>query len=68
MPSTVIRSFHYDADRRRLIIHFQSGRRYVYRDVPPEIFLGMRNAHSRGSFFNSQVRDRYPYVPLQDGD
>jgi len=66
MPSAVIRRFHYEADRRQLIIDFQSGRRYAYSGVPPDIILGLRRAHSRGSFFNTHVRDRYPCVLLQD--
>jgi hypothetical protein len=65
MPSTVIRMFHYDADRKRLVIDFQSGRRYAYSNVPAEIYLGMCRARSRGSFFNTQVRDRYPYVLVE---
>jgi hypothetical protein len=66
MPSTVIRSFRYDADRKRLTIDFRSGRRYAYFNVPAEVFDGMRSAHSRGAFFNAHVRDRYPYEQLQD--
>jgi hypothetical protein len=66
MPSTVIRSFHYESGRNRLVIKFQSGRRYVYSGVPPEIFHGMHSARSRGSFFNTHVRDRYPYAVLRD--
>src|SRR5687767_1199696 len=34
MPSTVIRSFSYDDAARELRIVFQSGRPYVYQEVP----------------------------------
>ena len=36
MPSSVIRSYHYDPARRELSVVFQSRRRYTYIDVPAE--------------------------------
>jgi len=68
MPSTVIHRFCYDADTSRLVIEFQSGRRYVYFGVPPAVHEAMRSARSRGSYFNEQVRDRYSYARLDTGD
>jgi hypothetical protein len=62
MPSRVIRSFEYDADRQALSILFQSGRHYIYQDVPPSTFEAMKAAFSKGEFFNSHVRDRFPFV------
>ena len=64
MPSTVIRSFNYESASRQLEIEFQSGLRYVYYDVPTEVFKAMRAAPSRGSFFNASIRDRYSYSRL----
>ena len=60
MPSTVIRRFDYEDRRNELIIQFQSGRRYAYFNVPPDIYQGLRAARSRGTFFNDCVRNRYP--------
>lgn len=62
MPSTVIRWFRYLPDRRELLIGFQSGRKYAYLEVPESVYLDMRRAHSKGSFFNSHVRDHYRFV------
>ncbi len=61
MPSTVIRFFRYDAAKRELLVVFQSGRRYVYRDVPQEIHDGMKASFSKGEYFNAHIRDRYTY-------
>jgi hypothetical protein len=61
MPSSVIRSFAYDAAKRELLIHFQSGRRYVYRGVPAEIHQAMKAAYAKGEFFNAAIRGRYPF-------
>jgi hypothetical protein len=66
MPSTVIRRFHYEPDVNRLVIEFQSGRRYAYSDVPAQTYAAFRAAHSRGAFFNAWIRDRYTYECLDD--
>ena len=62
MPSTVIRSFNYDADSRRLHIVFQSGRRYMYEDVPAEMYEEMKRSFSKGEFFNTRIRDHFSFV------
>ena len=62
MPSTVIRSFDYSDTRRELRILFQSGRCYVYLDVPRETFDAMKASFSKGEFFNQHIRDRYRFV------
>jgi hypothetical protein len=62
MPSTVIRSFDYDAVRRVLLILFQSGNRYEYQGVSEETFRAMKASFSKGEFFNAHIRDRYPFV------
>lgn len=61
MPSAVIRYFAYDPDRRELKITFQSGRRYVYEGVPPEVHEAMKGAFSKGEFFNEHIRERFRF-------
>lgn len=61
MPSTVIRSFSYDRSRRELDVTFQSGKRYTYLDVPPEIHEAMKSSFSKGEFFNEHIRDRFAF-------
>jgi lysyl-tRNA synthetase class 2 len=62
MPSTVIRNFCYHARERKLEIVFVTGRRYVYHNVPLDIFEAMSAAASRGRFFNAHVRDNFHYT------
>ena len=62
MPSSVIRAFTYDASRHELLIAFQSGRRYVYQEVPEGTYTAMRAAFAKGEFFNSEIRGRFRYV------
>lgn len=64
MPSTVIRGFDYRADSRQLFIHFVTGRRYVYFDVPPEEVEAMKAAFSKGRYFNTHIRDNYRFREL----
>ncbi|MFA4893658.1 KTSC domain-containing protein [Brevundimonas sp.] len=61
MPSTVIRRFSYDEPRRRLRVTFVSGDVYDYVGVPPEVEAAFRAAFSKGRFFASDIRDRYPF-------
>jgi hypothetical protein len=61
MPSSVIRFFRYAPDTRELKVTFVSGRLYVYEAVPPEVAAAFKNAHSKGTFFNHEIRDRYVY-------
>lgn len=65
MPSTVIRFFTYDPATRRLTIVFRSGRRYVYRDVPAEVYEAFTAAFSKGEFFNSHIRDHYAFERVE---
>ena len=66
MPSSVIRSFAYDEDRRRLDVEFVSGRCYAYHDVPPRLVEAMRAAFSKGSFFNRRIRDHFRFTRMED--
>lgn len=61
MPSSVIRRFTYDEAQRRLRVTFTSGDVYDYDGVPPEVAAAFRAAFSKGRFFASDIRDRYPF-------
>lgn len=65
MPSTVIRNFRYDPDCRELTVHFVSGRRYVYLQVPAQTVAEFRAAFSKGTFFNTRIRDHFAYRELE---
>lgn len=60
MPSTVIRRFVYCPDDQQLWVEFNSGRRYVYSEVPPEVADAFRGAFAKGIYFNSRIRDHFP--------
>lgn len=62
MPSSVIQSFVYDKEERRLIVRFVSGKVYTYDDVPAAIVDGFGAAASKGTYFNDVIRDRFPFA------
>ncbi len=68
MPSTIIRRFDYRRDTRELEVLFTTGRRYVYRDVPPETADAFRAAFSKGRHFNARIRGHYPYKELEPAE
>lgn len=68
MPSSVIRFFRYSPDTRELKVTFVSGRLYIYENVPPEVAAAFRNAYSKGTFFNHEIRDRYAYRDITRAD
>ena len=61
MPSTVIRRYAYDHSTSELWVEFVTGRRYVYSKVPPQIAETLGSAFSKGVYFNTRIRDRFPY-------
>lgn len=65
MPSTAIRHVDYEAARRVLTVTFVTGRRYVYTEVPREVFESFVTAPSKGTFFNAEIRDAYAYEELE---
>ena len=59
MPSSVIQTFVYDKEERRLTVRFVSDRVYSYANVPAAIVAGFATASSKGHYFNEYVRDRF---------
>jgi hypothetical protein len=61
VPSTVIKRYSYDAERKELRITFQSGKLYTYHNVPEDIVTEFNCAFSKGEFFSSHIRDRFAF-------
>jgi lysyl-tRNA synthetase class 2 len=61
MPSSVIRAFHYRPEDHALDVIFVTGRRYRYLGVPENLHRQMREAFSKGEFFNAHIRDHFPF-------
>ena len=61
MPSTVIRSFQYDAEQSELVIVFQTNRTYTYLAVPSETYTAMKASFAKGEFFNEHIRGKFSF-------
>ena len=59
MPSSVVAKIQYEAEHARMTVTFTSGRLYEYFLVPPHVAEEFQSALSKGSYFNSFIRDRY---------
>lgn len=65
MPSTVIRRWSYDAAAATLDVTFTTGRRYLYRAVPPEAARALRRSFAKGTHFNRHIRGLYAFEELE---
>ena len=62
VESTTLLSLAYDEARELLQLEFRSRSVYHYFGVPSAVHEGLLNAPSKGSYFNSAIRGRFPYV------
>jgi len=68
MPSTVIARFVYEQSAGELWVEFTTGRRYVYSNVPEEVAKALRSAFSKGVYFNTRIRDKFPHREVTHED
>jgi lysyl-tRNA synthetase class 2 len=59
VESSSVVSIGYDRGSQMLEVEFRGGRVYRYVDVPHEVWAGLRQAESKGQFFQTFVRDRF---------
>lgn len=61
MSSHAVADIRYDHARERLTVRFVTGHIYEYVDVPVEVAASFQSAFSKGTFFNTYIRDRYDF-------
>lgn len=54
----------YDVDRQALEVEFKNGTVYEYAGVPDGEHDGLMSAGSKGTYFNANIKNRYPFVKL----
>lgn len=59
--SSMISAFGYDETEQILEVAFHNTGVYRYYDVPKNVFEGLRNASSKGSYIRNMIIDMYPY-------
>lgn len=63
--STAIQGYGYSSINQYLDIQFTSGEVYRYSKVVDDVFEGLQGASSKGGYFNTTVRNAYPYEALE---
>ena len=61
VSSSTVVSIGYDRQTETLEIEFGSGRVYQYYGVPDNLHSEIMQVPSKGQFFNTYIRDQYPY-------
>ena len=65
VQSSAIEKLAYDRESHALRATFrESGRTYLYRDVPEELYDGLLFADSLGAYFNDHIRDCFDFEEL----
>lgn len=60
VASSNLHSVGYDSDSMSLEIKFLSGGVYQYSGVPEDRYAGLMRAGSKGGYFDSYIKNRYP--------
>jgi len=68
VQSDVLGSVSYDEGHRTLVITFDNGSTHVYSDVPRDMYVGMMATPSRGVYFNTHIKGRYPFQLMTSGE
>jgi hypothetical protein len=62
VQSSALEQVSYDEAAYTLCATFrESGRTYIYREVPQELYDGLIFADSLGGYFNAYIRDHYEF-------
>ena len=67
VESITLATIAYDAPAQRLWLEFRSRAVYCYFGVPPAVHQGLLAAPSKGTYFNRNIRARFPYHREPDG-
>ena len=64
IQSSNIKKTEFDTESKELIVEFNNGLRYLYENVPHQVYTQFRMSESQGKFFNSKITKSYQYKRL----
>lgn len=64
IQSSNIRRTEFDTESKELVVEFNNGLRYLYENVPHQIYTQFRMSESQGKFFNSKIAKTFKYKRL----
>jgi KTSC domain len=62
VDSSNLEQIGYAGDEMELHVIFHGGAHYIYHDVPPQIFEGLADASSKGSYLNREIKGVYTFT------
>jgi len=65
MPSSVINRISYDHKSSILRIIFISGNIYDYLNVPLPVYYSLKQARSKGMFFNENIKGKFEFKRIE---
>jgi hypothetical protein len=63
--SSLITSSQWTPDYNHLDISFASGASYRYAEVPEDVYEAFCTADSQGSYFNKNIKGKYPFTKIE---
>lgn len=63
--SSDLNQVEYNTGENKLTIIFNSGGIYSYHGVPVAVFDGLINSFSKGKYFHTYIKNRYPTRKLR---
>lgn len=64
IQSSNIRRTEFDTESKELVVEFNNGLRYLYENVPHQIYTQFRMSESQGKFFSSKIAKVYKYKKI----
>jgi hypothetical protein len=68
VESSTLATIGYDSTRELLQLEFSSRTFYQYFGVPATVHEGLMYAPSKGSYFNQNIRGKFPYRRISEAD
>lgn len=65
VSSSTIAAIGYDDDAEILEVEFVSGSVYRYRGVSQDVYEDLRQAPSKGTFFNRHIKEAYAWEQVE---
>lgn len=66
VESSTLAKVGYDPNRRLLAVEFKNGSKYVYNNVPVEVYAELMASPSLGRYFGTNIREAYKYTRVSE--
>ena len=64
IASSNIKTTEYDTESKDLLVEFNNGMKYLYEQVPHQLYTQFRMSESQGKFFNSKIAKTFKYKKM----